>query len=211
MKTEELIAALTADSHPARRPVVRGLLVAIGIGGLLSSVIFALSMGIRPDLAEASATWQWQAKVALVGLALVLALVDCVRLVGPLPAGLMSRASLLIPLALFAAIGVELSSVPVDEWATRAIGTNAAKCLFIIPLLAAGPLVAGLAAMRSGAPASPVRAGASMGRLAAAFAASLYALNCFDDSPLFVAIWYTIATLIVMAISGAVGARALRW
>jgi hypothetical protein len=211
MKTEELIAALVADSRPANRPVERGLLIALIIGGLLSIVIFAFAMGIRPDFVEAAATWRFQAKFMLVMLALVLALVDCLRLAGPIPTGLTSRTSLLVPLALLGAVGIELVSVPVDEWAVRAIGTNAALCLFAIPLLATAPLVAGLLAMRSGAPASPARGGTAVGRLAAALAAALYSLHCFDDSLLFVATWYTLATLPVMALGGIIGARALRW
>lgn len=211
MKTEELIAALAADSHPARRSVERGLLVAMIIGGLFSIVMFATSMGIRPDFVEAAATWRLQAKLILVTLALVLALVDCLRLAGPMPMSMTSRTSLLIPLALLGVVSIELVSVPIDEWSARAAGSNAVVCLFAIPLLAAGPLIAGMIAMRSGAPASPARAGAAVGRLAAAFAAVLYSLNCFDDSPLFVATWYTLATLSVMAIGGVVGARALRW
>jgi hypothetical protein len=211
MKTEELISALAADSHPARPPVARGLLVAMIVGGLLSTVVFAFAMGIRSDFVEAAATWRFQVKFILVTLALLLALVDCVRLAGPIPTGLTSRASLLIPLALFGAVGVEMLSVPIDEWAVRAIGTNAVLCLLAIPLLATGPLSAGLIAMRSGAPASPARAGAAVGRLAAALAAALYALHCFDDSPLFVAVWYTLATLPVMALGNIIGSRALRW
>jgi hypothetical protein len=211
MKTEELIAALAADSRPAKRPVERGLLIALIIGGLLSIVIFAFAMGIRPDFVEAAATWRFQAKFTLVTLALVLALVDCLRLAGPIPTGLTSRTSLLIPLALLGAVSIELVSVPVEEWVVRAIGTNAVLCLFAIPLLATAPLVAGLLAMRSCAPASPALAGASAGRLAAALAAGLYSLNCFDDSPLFVATWYTLATVPVMALGGMIGAHALKW
>jgi hypothetical protein len=66
-------------------------------------------------------------------------------------------------------------------------------------------------AMRRGAPASPVWAGAAVGRLAAAMGAALYALHCFDDSPLFAAVWYSAAILIVSAVGAAMGARLLRW
>jgi hypothetical protein len=65
--------------------------------------------------------------------------------------------------------------------------------------------------MRQGAPERPARAGALAGLAAAALAATLYASNCTDDSPLFVALWYSLAALIVMAAGALVGGRLLRW
>ena len=68
-----------------------------------------------------------------------------------------------------------------------------------------------LAMLRSAAPASPALAGAAAGLLAAASGAALYAFHCFDDSPLFVVTWYTLAALVVMAIGALAGRRLLRW
>jgi len=42
-------------------------------------------------------------------------------------------------------------------------------------------------------------------------AATLYASHCEDDSPLFVATWYTIATAMVTAIGALLGSRVLRF
>jgi hypothetical protein len=39
----------------------------------------------------------------------------------------------------------------------------------------------------------------------------LYAAHCSDDSPLFVATWYTLATALVAAIGALAGARFLRF
>jgi hypothetical protein len=41
--------------------------------------------------------------------------------------------------------------------------------------------------------------------------AALYATHCPDDSPLFVAVWYTLAVTLVMLIGASVGHRVLRW
>jgi hypothetical protein len=41
--------------------------------------------------------------------------------------------------------------------------------------------------------------------------AALYALSCPDDSPLFVATWYSIAIAVVTAASAYIGSRTLRW
>ena len=56
-----------------------------------------------------------------------------------------------------------------------------------LPLLAAA-----LIGLRHGAPTRPAVAGAIAGLLSAGLAATLYASHCTDDSPLFVATWYTI-------------------
>ena len=53
--------------------------------------------------------------------------------------------------------------------------------------------------------------GDAAGRARKPLAATLYATNCTDDSPLFVAFWYSLATLIVMAAGALAGRRLLRW
>jgi hypothetical protein len=65
--------------------------------------------------------------------------------------------------------------------------------------------------MRSGAPRSPTLAGAAIGFASAMLAASLYALHCFDDSPLFVATWYSLASVPIVALGALLGRRLLRW
>ena len=65
--------------------------------------------------------------------------------------------------------------------------------------------------MRAGAPQTPRVAGALAGLAAAGIAATLYASNCPDNSPLFVASWYPLATLIVAAVGALAGDRLLRW
>ena len=57
--------------------------------------------------------------------------------------------------------------------------------------------------------ASPT--GAIAGLLSAGLAATLYASHCTDDSPLFVATWYTIAALVVAGLGAGIGARVLRY
>jgi hypothetical protein len=47
--------------------------------------------------------------------------------------------------------------------------------------------------------------------LSAGLAATLYASHCTDDSPLFVATWYTIGTALLAVIGAVAGARVLRF
>jgi hypothetical protein len=94
---------------------------------------------------------------------------------------------------------------------TRLVGNNSMVCLTAIPLLSLPLLAAALVGLRRGAPANPALAGALAGVLSAGLAATLYAAHCTDDSPLFVATWYTLATAAVAGIGALAGARLLRY
>ena len=94
---------------------------------------------------------------------------------------------------------------------TRLVGNNSKVCLTAIPLLSLPLLAAALIGLRHGAPTRPALAGAIAGMLSAGLAATLYASHCTDDSPLFVATWYTIATALVTAIGALAGAKVLRF
>ena len=115
------------------------------------------------------------------------------------------------PLLLAAAVIVELLVVPESAWAARAIGSNSRVCLTYIPLIGLTPLAIFLAVLRYGAPARPALAGAVVGALAGGIAATLYAAQCTDDSPLFVATWYPLAIAILAALGAAVASRMARW
>jgi hypothetical protein len=94
---------------------------------------------------------------------------------------------------------------------TRLVGSNSRICLTAIPLMSLPLLGAALIALRHGAPARPTTTGAIAGLLSAGLAATLYASHCTDDSPLFVATWYGIATALVAAIGALAGSRLLRF
>jgi hypothetical protein len=106
---------------------------------------------------------------------------------------------------------VGAGEVPAHEWGPRLHGHNALHSLSSIPLLPLPPVVSLLVALRRGAPRRPAVAGAVAGVVASAVAASLYAITCPDDSPLFVATWYSIAIAGVTAASAYSGAHILRW
>lgn len=211
MKTDKLIAALVADRALAARPIGRLLAGALIAGGLVSLVLFAVELGVRADLAPALQTWRFDLKIVLVLIALAAAFGLCVALSRPVLPGHPTRR--LLPLAALAvvAVAIELVVLPAASWAGRLVGSNAVICLVAIPVLSVAPLVAVLMAMRAGAPASPALAGAAAGLLAATAGAALYAFHCFDDSPLFVVTWYTLAAIPVVLLGALVGQRLLRW
>ncbi len=211
MKTDELISALVADTRPPPPLWARNVGVAASIGALASAIVFLSILGFRPNLIDALSSWRFDLKLALIGLAVILALRDAASLTNPTNRHFATWTSWLLPVAIASAVALELWLTQQDQWGKHLFGTNWLVCMVAIPVLSLAPLAAGIYAMRSGAPASSAVAGAALGRLAAALGALVYAMHCIDDSPLFVAAWYSIATLTVIAIGAVAGRMSLRW
>jgi hypothetical protein len=212
MKTDELIAALAADTKTVSRPIDRQLWIAIAGGAIAAALIFLFGVGPRPDIAAALETPRFLYKYLLtltlfgsaVGLILHLARP------GAVPAGWLAALAI-PPVLLIASVIAETFLVPSSAWSMNLMGKNAVVCLVLIPLLSAAPLAAVIWALRDGATTHPVLAGAVAGLVAAGIGATLYATHCQDDSPFFVAAWYGLAITIVTAFGAFLGARLLRW
>ena len=212
MRTSELIAALAADPVPEPIRLDRRVAAALGLGLVASLAIYVLLMGPRPDIAEAARTVRFNLKfVDALALALPTVLL-MLRLARPDAKPRALALWLLAPFILLAAgVVVELIVVPQSEWLPRLVGTKSMHCMRMIPLLAAPLLAALIVALRAGAPMHPALTGALAGAAAAGIAALLYASSCPDDSPLFVATWYPLATLICAGVGGLAGRWYLDW
>jgi hypothetical protein len=212
MKTGDLIRALAADSEVGAMPPGRALAIALFPGVSIALGLHFAILGLRPHLLTLLGEPRLLFKLCLTILLVSLSSSLVLRLVRP-GAGVRRAALILtiVPALLAAAILAELLAVPAAEWGQRLVGTNAMFCLKSIPFLAAAPLVAALLALRQGAPEHPALAGAAAGLFAGAIGAACYATHCPDDSPLFVAAWYTLAIGFVAAIGAAAGSRCLRW
>jgi hypothetical protein len=212
METDKLIGALAADAARPVMPMRIAWLLALALGTVLAAIVFMALAGPRPDFAQAAETLRFPFKF-LVTLALfATAMQALTALARPgMPAA--SRLPLLLcaPALLALAVLAEIVAVPADELATRTIGSNAVVCLTFIPLIGLGPLAALLLALRRGAPTRPVLAGIVAGLAAGGLAATFYAAHCTDDSPLFVAVWYSLAIAILAAAGGLLGRWAGRW
>jgi hypothetical protein len=212
MKTSDLIASLAADSRAPTLPLKRRLAVAFGAGALVSLALFMAMVGPRPDVMSAMHTMRFDLKFLDTLALLAPSYFLCLSLARPETGPNVLFAWLAAPLLLLlTAVGVELAVVPRDLWVTRLVGSNWYHCLTVIPLLSIAPLGALIAALREGAPRYPALAGALAGAASAGVAATIYASNCPDDSPLFVVTWYPLATAIVVAIGAIAGWRWLRW
>jgi hypothetical protein len=212
METDQLIRTLAADNAHRARPVGFVLALALLLAAPVSVAIFLAVLGPRPDVMTAMHDPFFDLKFAVTLALAISAIAISLHLSRP-EASLRGWAwLLLIPIGLLlAGILTEMMMPHRLPMMTRLIGSNAWICLTSIPLMSLPLLAAALIGLRHGAPARPAIAGAIAGLLSAGFAATLYASHCTDDSPLFVATWYTIATALVTALGALAGPRVLRF
>lgn len=212
MKTDDLIRALAADSTPLSPSVGRSVTGALVAAVPLSFAVLVASMGFRQDIANAPELWRFVLKYAVMLPLAMASLWLALRMVRPgAETGAARWALTLAPLVLAIGVARELASLPPEAWARALLGQTAGYCVSMVPLLSAPILAALLVALRRGAPASPMHAGAVAGLCAAALGSAVYALHCTDDSPLFLAAWYGIG-IATMTLAGALAGRVmLRW
>jgi hypothetical protein len=212
METDQLIRTLAADNAHRARPVGLVLALALLAAAPVSLVMFFATLGVRPDAMTAMHNPFFDLKFAVTLAMASSAIAIGLHLSRP-EASLRGFAwLLLIPAALLAAgISGEMMIPQRLPMMTRLVGSNSRVCMTAIPLLSLPLLAAALIGLRHGAPARPAVAGAVAGLVSAGLAATLYASHCTDESPLFVATWYTIATALVAAIGALAGSRVLRF
>ncbi|ARQ00856.1 NrsF family protein [Pseudorhodoplanes sinuspersici] len=212
MKTDDLIRALAADREPAGPKPGFALFVAAACGFVVSAVLFMWQIGLRPDLLSAMLSFDFMLKPVEMGLLAVAAAILVVRLARPgVPFGRTWLVVAAVPAIMVAALAVELMRVPHAEWLVRLAGAHWYLCVINMVLLAMPILAAVLFGLRYGAPTRPVLAGAMAGLLSGALSATLYISHCPDDSPIFVAAWFTLAIAISTGIGALAGGRLLRW
>jgi hypothetical protein len=212
VKTSEFIAALSADPIPEPIRLGRRVAAALVIGLVGSAALYVLLLGPRPDIAAACMTMRfWLKFVDSFAFALP-SLLLTLRLARPDAKPRALALWLIAPLVLLAAgVVVELLVVPQGEWLSRLMGSTAMHCTITIPMLAAPVLAALIVVLRAGAPLHPGLTGALAGAAAAGGGALVYGSSCPGDSPLFVATWYPLATLICMGVGALAGRRFLAW
>jgi len=212
MKTERLITMLAADAASRERSTGSALALALLAALPVSIVLFIVTLGVRDDVHMAMRNPFFDLKFAVTLTLAVTAIILGLHLSRPeaSPRGWMWL--LLAPVLLIAAGIVGEMMMPQSQpWLTRLIGNSALACLMSIPVFSLPLLVAVLLALRRGAPARPALAGAVAGLIAAGLGATLYASHCADDSPLFVAVWYSMAAGLMAIIGAIAGRRLLRY
>jgi hypothetical protein len=212
VKTSDFINALAADPVPEPIQLGRRVALALVVGLVASVALYWLLLGPRPDIVAATGSMRfWLKFVDSFAFALPTLLLT-LRLAHPDAKPRTLALWLAAPFILLAVgVLVELAVVPQSEWMSRLMGATAMHCTFTIPMLAAPILAALIVALRPGAPLHPALTGAIAGAASAGVAALVYASSCPGDSPLFVATWYPLATLICMGVGALAGRWFLAW
>ena len=212
METDQLIRTLAADNAHRARPVGFVLALALLAAAPVSVAMLFAGLGVRPDLMTAMRNPFFDLKfVVTLGLAIP-AIAMSLHLSRPEASLRGWKWLLLIPVGLLlAGIASEMMMPQRLPMMTRLVGNNSRLCMTAIPVMSLPLLAAALTSLRHGAPTRPAVAGAIAGLLSAGLAATLYASHCTDDSPLFVATWYTIGAALVTAIGALAGSRVLRF
>jgi hypothetical protein len=211
MDTNELVRSLAADHGWRARPVGLVFAAALALAAPVTAAMFAMGLGVRPDMATAMGNPFFLFKfavtlaIALTGVALA------ARLVRPGAAVNNVAWLLLLPVGLLSAgIAADLLMPQTTTWTARLVGSKWLVCLVAIPVLSLPLLIGALAGLRHGASTRPMRTGAAAGLVAGGIAATFYASHCMEDSPLFVATWYVLALALVTLVGAIAGRRVLR-
>jgi hypothetical protein len=212
MDTDQLIRTLAADNTQRALPVGIILLLALMAATPVSAAMFLLGLGVRPDVMVAMRNPFFDLKFVVTTALAISAAAVSLHLSRP-DASLQGWGWLLMAPIVVIACGIasEMMLPQRLPMLARLVGHNSLLCMSAIPVLSLPILAAAMFGLRHGAPARPAATGAIAGLLSAGTAATLYAAHCTDDSPLFVATWYTIAAGIVALIGALIGKRVLRY
>jgi hypothetical protein len=212
MDTDQLINTLAADNAHRARPVGFVLGLALLAAAPVSLLMFFAELGVRPDVMTAMHNPFFDLKFA-VTLALAAAAITVALHLSRPEASVRGFVWLfMVPAGLLVAgISGEMMMPQRLPMMTRLVGSNSKICMTAVPLMSLPLLAASLIGLRHGAPTRPGLEGAMAGLLSAGLAATIYASHCTDDSPLFVATWYTLSAALVTAIGALVGSKVLRF
>ncbi|GAB4259805.1 MAG: hypothetical protein Kow0013_02850 [Pararhodobacter sp.] len=210
MKTDDLIAALAADTMPQAAPAAR-LWRGLPAAALVSLVALVVLWRVRPELDSVLTSYPVY-KTAVPAVLALAALWLGLALGRP---GVAVRAPWVPLLAVLSGLGgaliYGLTTTSSAEVAALIDTPDYTNCLISIPVLAALPLAVTLWAMRAGAPAHPALSGALAGTVAAGIGAAVYSLHCPNDALMYFFSAYGTSMLTVVAAGALIGARLLRW
>ena len=213
MKTDELVTLLATGAGVVEPNATgRRYATALGWGVFGAAFLFAILLGVRPDIDMAVRLPMFWVKLAFAASVAVASLFVASRLSRPGARLRWAPGALAAPvLAMWLFAAYVLLGAPPPERADLVMGRTWEYCLIGVPLLSAPLLVATLLAMKGLAPTRPALAGASAGLLAGAIGALIYALHCPEMEAPFLGVWYVLGMLIPTAAGALLGPFVLRW
>jgi hypothetical protein len=208
-ETERLIQNLAGQAGTGRGAISFewSFLAAAALSLVVAVTMVFVLIGVRPDLMAALQRSPSQFKMAST---LSLACVGYfLARRAARPGGTAVTLIALVPSILLLALGgaTDTSGLPL----VGNSDVSVPECVGSILVVSVPALWMILAVLRTGAPTHLGFAGAAAGLLSGAIGAAAYTLACTNDGRPFVAIWYTVAILIMTSLGAVIGRRALAW
>lgn len=213
MRTEDLVASLAGNVRAVPRGAVpRRIAIGIAGGAILTMILMAEWLGLRPDLSIAVTGFRFWMKWAYTIAISAVAVAATIHLARPEAAAPRRLWWLVVPAGMIAALALgDVVRTPPADWATLWQGGSWQVCTRNIAILSL-PIFAGIMlAFRRFAPTRLRLTGAVAGLAAGACGAVLYCLHCPEVSALFVLVWYSLGIVAAAAIGALAGPRLLRW
>ena len=214
MKTDDLVTMLAAGAEAVEPgATARRYATALGWGAFGATLLMAVLLGVRPDLAAAARLPMFWLKFAFPACLAAGALYAAARLSRPgVRLGPQVTAALTAPvLAMWLLAAFVLLSAAAGDREELIFGRTWSACPLLIAMLSLPMFVATTWAMKGLAPTRLALAGAAAGLSAGAVGALIYALHCAEMDAPFLATWYLLGMLIPSAAGALVGPRLLRW
>ena len=117
----------------------------------------------------------------------------------------------LVLLAMLAYGAYHLAITPEEAKGQAFFGQTSLLCPWLVLLVSLPGLFVLQIALRTFGSVRLSQAGFACGLLAGAIGATAYALACPEDSPTFVAVWYTLGIVLTSAVGAISGRWLLRW
>jgi len=213
MKTDNFISLLATGVTPVdRRALTKRFGVAVLIGAAGATLIMAVVLGIRRDLAEVALTPIFWAKIALPLCVMIGSLWMSTRLARP---GVRTGGSSWLIAAPVAAVWLAgayvLMAAPGEARLALVLGKTWRVCPFNIAMLSIPGFIAVFWALKGLAPTRLALTGAAGGLLAGSTATLAYCLHCPEMGIPFWGAWYVLGMLLPAVVGAVLGPRLLRW
>ncbi|ANP45339.1 NrsF family protein [Candidatus Viadribacter manganicus] len=213
MKTDDLINALSRGVEPTERPRWRmNLAITLIVGLIVTAVLVAIGLGVRPDIGAARMPVMMKAMFSALAAAVILPIaVQLMKPGRPLGWRLVAVVIFVGVCALATSVAL-MGEMPEERWQAWMGGEGRAPwCVVLIPILAAPTAALLTWFMRAFTPTRITLTGAAIGALSGGVSAMAYAMYCPTDSVAFVTTWYTLAIAVCAALGALVGSKFLRW
>ena len=210
---DRLVDGLAAGLTPVTRRTAARDWTAFAALAAVEVAVYAGLRGMRPDMPMAMGLMAfWWKGLSL----LVLAVIGIATTIGALTPERSARRGLHrlgIAAAVVIALGwlVDAGRVGAADLLVRLDWRDGLACVWSVVVLAAPALAALVILMRRGAPTDLRRTATAAGAAAAAWGGAVFTLRCPHDDPLYIAIWFVVAILGVMAFARLTVPRLIRW